>query len=286
MDERSWKVVKMKQRITAGTRIIKENGNKYCINVSYHKDADTMYDLKNSLSGYVYEIHPYDDSDYFWCKIEMQNVKYIQGNDVVKRDSIFEYFDYAKTQGAKAPDEFVDFVIDIICYELSELNEDIEPNVVTASQKKMKRVIRASKVLKYKKDEDETDLIKSEDREAHLEYEWVKTDYYGDLIENSLNKMKRIGEFDMDFYDEDLSMYVITDDDAMTYVVEELKEKYNHDTLEPDARYGVDADVEIQYSYLISESGKIDPDDIDINAVWISACLYDENGNIINGWRR
>lgn len=129
--------------------------------------------------------------------------------------------------------------------------------------------------------ENEDDSFQSNTLNAHLDYEWVESDSHGNLLKRSLDDMKRKGELSSDFWDDDLCMYVITDDDAMTYIAEDLEDGYNHGKLKPNTRYAVDADIEILYNYYVPENGLVDYDDVELEEVPLSCVLLDEDGNTV-----
>ena len=81
------------------------------------------------LSDYaaqITEIHPYDDAEYYWAKIEGANAKFILDRSV-KSSMQLPTFDEDKYADES---EYINTIIDIVCRELRRLNKNINPRIL------------------------------------------------------------------------------------------------------------------------------------------------------------
>lgn len=77
-------------------------------------------------SGQITQIHPYDDADYAWAKIEGPVVKFIRDGKVIDKMTIFEYDD----EYYEHDWEYIDEVLDTIAVELINLDRNTKPVMV------------------------------------------------------------------------------------------------------------------------------------------------------------
>ena len=72
-------------------------------------------------------IHPYDDAEYSWAKVEGPQATFIRDGKVLDRMTIWEYDEDDYENGF---DEYVGEVLDTIATTLIDFDRDIEPIMV------------------------------------------------------------------------------------------------------------------------------------------------------------
>lgn len=86
-------------------------------------------DLFHTYSAQVTEIHPYDDAEYWWAKIDTGTIEYIYRGKV--KDS--EYYLTPEDEDVE-DDEYCDVISDRAIKKLYELNKDITPRMIHSSE--------------------------------------------------------------------------------------------------------------------------------------------------------
>lgn len=108
-------------------QVARYKGTQYSLR---YNDVDTSpeasaQDMFNQFKCQVSEIHPYDDAEYAWAKIENRKITIIQDRKVV--DSIL-YFN-ADDADVDNP-EWCEYVVDRAIQRLYEINKNIEPAII------------------------------------------------------------------------------------------------------------------------------------------------------------
>lgn len=114
----------MKRYIKSATQYpnymkLERGRNKFAV---YYTDPNDFGDMKAAVS----EIHPYDDADYAWAKIEGLKVTFYNSKGVLDTMHLWSY----------EPDEYEDIteyvndVLDTVCTDLLELNKSVAPVMV------------------------------------------------------------------------------------------------------------------------------------------------------------
>lgn len=109
-----------------GSHFIDENwhgtGNKYSI---YLNNEDNLSELSMQISG----LHPYDDAEYAWARVERFNPTVAQIIKNGKFLSSVKMDEYNETEWENK-DEYINEFIDRIIYELETVNKDVEPKIM------------------------------------------------------------------------------------------------------------------------------------------------------------
>ena len=88
----------------------------------HYSDPNRFGDMQAQVS----EIHPYNEAEYAWAKIEGPTVKFIKNGKVVDRMNLGTY----EEDEWENLDEFIDSQIDTIAVALMDMNKDVKPIMV------------------------------------------------------------------------------------------------------------------------------------------------------------
>lgn len=95
-------------------KTIRVHGHKYGIHSS---DNDGVFEAQ------ITPIKPYDEAEYYWAKVNLNEVRYILNGKVKDvDDDIDNYYDLTTNDGKE-------LLISDICDNLNELNASIEPKI-------------------------------------------------------------------------------------------------------------------------------------------------------------
>lgn len=92
---------------------------------SVHINTDGPY--PGSFAAQVSEIHPYDDAEYAWAKVEFNGLtKFIKEGKIIDKMQLptYEEDDY------ESVGEYADEMLDSIAVELMNINKDVEQVMV------------------------------------------------------------------------------------------------------------------------------------------------------------
>lgn len=98
---------------------------------SVHLDETGPY--VGSFAAQITEIHPYDDADYTWAKIDFNGqVKFIQDGKVIDKMQLPSYNpeDYEEYHENASVDAYINDMLDTVAVELMDINRDVEPIMV------------------------------------------------------------------------------------------------------------------------------------------------------------
>lgn len=97
------------------------NHGRQKFSVSYSDPA-----ASGDMFAQITQLHPYDDADYAWAKIEGPQVRFIRDGKTIDRMTLPAY----EEEDWESIDEFIDDTIDSICVELMNLDKDTEPRMM------------------------------------------------------------------------------------------------------------------------------------------------------------
>lgn len=100
--------------------VLNIRGQRYAV---YSKNSDDPMKLELQVS----EIHPYDDADYAWAKMQSnKQVSFYRNSRLVDKMQL-SYFDEYFDDSAE---DYYHSLIDDICFELRDMNKGVEPVMV------------------------------------------------------------------------------------------------------------------------------------------------------------
>ncbi len=100
-------------------------------NFSVHLNHDGPYE--GSFAAQISEIHPYDDAEYTWAKIDFNGqVLYYRNGKLVDKSQLWSYDpdDYEEYYENAAVDQYISDCLDSIVTDLLQLNRDVKPIMV------------------------------------------------------------------------------------------------------------------------------------------------------------
>lgn len=92
---------------------------------SVHINTDGPY--PGSFAAQVSEIHPYDDANYAWAKVDFNGqVKFIQDGKIIDKMQLptYEEDDYESIT------DYADDMLDSVAVELSNINKSVDPRMI------------------------------------------------------------------------------------------------------------------------------------------------------------
>lgn len=95
---------------------------------SVHIDQEGPY--RGSFAAQITEIHPYDDADYAWAKIQFNGqVVFIKNGQIVDKMQLptYEEDDYEEVASV---DAYISDMLDTVAVELMYINKDVKPNMI------------------------------------------------------------------------------------------------------------------------------------------------------------
>lgn len=115
---------KMKRYIRSATQYdhymsYQHGRQKFSVHYSDPNAAGDMY-------AQISEIHPYDDAEYAWAKIEGPQVRFIKDGKTVDKMTLPAY----EEEEWESLDEFIDAQIDTIASELMQMNKNVKPRMM------------------------------------------------------------------------------------------------------------------------------------------------------------
>lgn len=87
------------------------------------------YDPMDQFGGIyaqISEIHPYDDAEYAWAKIDGLVAYFYQNGKVIDKMHLASY----EEEDWETPAEYFDDVLDSVAVELIHINKDVKPIMV------------------------------------------------------------------------------------------------------------------------------------------------------------
>lgn len=122
----------MKRMIKASTEYTEyiniQHGNK---KFGVHINTDGPYE--GSFAAQISEIHPYDDAEYAWAKINFNGqVIFYQNGKVIDKMQLASYEpeDYEDYYENASVNEYINDCLDTVAVELLNMNRNVEPIMV------------------------------------------------------------------------------------------------------------------------------------------------------------
>lgn len=123
----------MKRYIKANTEypnyITIKHGNRQ---FGVHINEDGPYE--GSFAASISEIHPYDDAEYTWAKINFNGqILYYRDGKLVDKSQLWSYEpdDYEEQEyGTSAVDQYINDCLDSVATDLIQMNRDVKPIMV------------------------------------------------------------------------------------------------------------------------------------------------------------
>lgn len=122
-DDNFKKVFSHKYDTLQGARYENVNYHIYYVEVdSQNSSSDEMF---NKLKAQITEIHPYDDADYVWARIESGMIKFIQNKKVIQTNYYFspDDMDIENT-------DWIETICDDAIITMRDMNQSVVPRMI------------------------------------------------------------------------------------------------------------------------------------------------------------
>lgn len=122
-------------------------------------------------------------------------------------------------------------------------------------------------MIRYKVDENGRPLRIEKEIYSYMDFEWLETDSNGKIPDSMFRKMRKNGKFVKDFFDKDLNVCLLSQEDAIEITEDRIHHKYDLADLDPNTRYRVESEIYVDYSYLVRENGSTLPEDVFVDEI-------------------